>query len=84
MDESIDGGTTHEWIRQTCSFATSDEEAAMLMASPQMRMLLRALHLMGQVALDSGWTQTHDPSGRLKQSIEDLVHVTRIRRPRNS
>lgn len=75
-------GSTNGWIRATCSFtAGTEEEVNLHVSSPQMRSLLRALELVGQVAGEKSWCDTHDPGGKLKLALESLLHVTRIRKP---
>lgn len=69
------------WLRAQCGFTGTDEEVSAHVSSPQMRTLLRALDLVGQVAGERSWCDTHDPGGKIEQALEALLHVTRIRKP---
>lgn len=74
-------GQTCGWLRAQCGFTGTDEEVSAHVSSPQMRSLLRALELVGQVAGERSWCEAHDPGGKIKQALEALLHVTRIKKP---
>ncbi len=74
-------GPTNGWIRATCGFTGTDEEVSAHVSSPQMRALLRALELVGQVAGERSWCDTHDPGGKIEQALEALLYVTKIKKP---
>lgn len=75
------GTPVQDWLQRTCGFAGTDEEVNLHVSSPQMRALLQAVDIVGQVAGEKSWCEAHDPGGKIRQALEALLHVTKIRKP---